>query len=87
MQAHEWTFGRAVVATYMQSGRASRRWVEAEGGWNSGSVMWQGSDPTEGHRVVALVVAEQGLERARVPTRLLTGLWGVSEVDHGFSPH
>jgi hypothetical protein len=41
MQVYEWIFGRALVTANMQSGGASRRRVEAEGGWNSVLVMWQ----------------------------------------------
>jgi hypothetical protein len=73
MQVYEWISGRAIVTTHMQSGRATYRRVEAEGGWNSGLVMWQWQGNAEQPPGV-------------VPTPLLTRLWGVSEVDHAFSP-
>lgn len=73
MQVNEWILGRALVATYMESGRASHRWVEAEGGWSSGTVMG-----TRSHRVPAEA-------EGRVRTAFLTRLWD-QKVYHAFLP-
>jgi len=83
MQVREWIFGRALVVMHMQSGGANCRWVEVEEGWNSVSVLGQGNDPSQRHRVVA----EQPPGRGGVPTSLLTRLWQIFEVEQAFPPY